>query len=98
MTQFKKLAAPSFVILLGLGLVGGAALAQSTSSNGPIEVSANDLVYDPAAGVSTLVGNASVAQDGAVLRAPRIRVTYLRGTNGSNGHENGSLNFSMRRF
>ena len=85
MTQFKNLAIPSFAILLGLGLMGGAALAQTSSSNGPIEVSANDLVYDPAAGVSTLVGNASVAQDGAVLRAPRIRVTYLRGTNQSNG-------------
>lgn len=85
MTQLKYLAAPSFVILLGLGVVGGSALAQATSGNGPIEVSANDLVYDPAAGVSTLVGNASVAQDGAVLRAPRIRVTYLRGPNGSNG-------------
>ena len=86
MTQFKNLVLPSFVILLGFGLVGGAALAQSSNSNGPIEVSANDLVYDPAAGVSTLVGNASVAQDGAVIRAPRIRVTYLRGTNGSNGN------------
>jgi lipopolysaccharide export system protein LptA len=85
MTQFKKLAAPSFMILLGLGFVGSTALAQATSGNGPIEVSANDLVYDPAAGVSTLVGNASVAQDGAVLRAPRIRVTYLRGSNGNNG-------------
>jgi lipopolysaccharide export system protein LptA len=85
MTQLKKLAVPGFVILLGLGLLGSGALAQSTSSNGPIEVSANDLVYDPVAGVSTLVGNASVAQDGAVLRAPRIRVTYLRGANGSTG-------------
>jgi len=85
MTQLKKIVAPGFVILLGLGLVGGTALAQATNGNGPIEVSANDLTYDPAAGVSTLVGNASVAQDGAVLRAPRIRVTYLRGSNGANG-------------
>lgn len=85
MTQLKKFAAPGFIMLLGLGLVGGTALAQATSGNGPIEVSANDLVYDPAAGVSTLVGNASVAQDGAVLRAPRIRVTYLKGANGANG-------------
>lgn len=85
MTQLKILAAPGLLILLGLGLAGGTALAQATSGNGPIEVAADDLVYDPAAGVSTLVGNASVAQDGAVLRAPRIRVTYLRGTGATNG-------------
>jgi lipopolysaccharide export system protein LptA len=58
-------------------------VAQISGGNGPVEVSANDLSYDPAAGVSILVGNAAVSQDGSVLRAPRIRVTYLSGTSGN---------------
>ena len=61
----------------GSGLLSTPVIAQAGSSGGPIAISAKDLVYDPAAGVSTLVGNASVSQDGAVLRAPRIRITYL---------------------
>ncbi|GBF59266.1 lipopolysaccharide export system protein LptA [Candidatus Phycosocius bacilliformis] len=85
MTQLKTLVAPGLLLLLGLGLAGGTAWAQANSGNGPVEVAADDLVYDPEAGVSILVGNASVAQDGAVLRAPRIRVTYLRGTGATNG-------------
>ncbi len=67
-------------------LVGGFALAQSArSGGGPVEVAAQDLTFDPASGVTILTGNASVTQDGAVLRAPRIRVTYLRGRGGATG-------------
>ena len=36
--------------------------------------------------MTLLTGNASVVQDGAVLRAPRIRVTYLRGASGATGN------------
>ncbi|GIU66439.1 LptA/OstA family protein [Candidatus Phycosocius spiralis] len=80
---------PTFFILLVLALSGSnfmstPSFAQASSRGGPIEISANDLVYDPEAGFSTLVGNASVSQDGAVLRAPRIRITYVRSANGSN--------------
>ena len=76
----------TFVAALGLfGVIANAAYAQISGGGGPVEVSANDLTYDPSTGVSILVGNAAVSQDGAVLRAPRIRVTYLRGAAGSNG-------------
>jgi lipopolysaccharide export system protein LptA len=72
--------------ILTLGL-GGVALAQGTrSSGGPVEVAAQDLSFDPSSGVTILTGNASVTQDGAVLRAPRIRVTYLRGAGGATGN------------
>jgi lipopolysaccharide export system protein LptA len=69
-------------------LIGGVAFAQQAarSSGGPIEVAANDLSYDPASGTTLLNGNASVTQDGAVLRAPRIRVTYLRNSGGGTGN------------
>lgn len=68
-------------------LVATIAVAQvARSSGGPVEVAAQDLTYDPTNGVTTLVGNASVTQDGAVLRAPRIRVTYLRGSSGATGN------------
>jgi lipopolysaccharide export system protein LptA len=87
-------------VLAGLGTVAGIsaivgtcaliatmAMAQGVrSGGGPVEVAAQDLTYDPASGVTTLVGNASVTQDGAVLRAPRIRVTYLRGAGGATGN------------
>lgn len=66
---------------------GGAALAQvARSGGGPVEVAAQDLSFDPASGVTILTGNASVTQDGSVLRAPRIRVTYLRGSGGATGN------------
>jgi lipopolysaccharide export system protein LptA len=66
---------------------GGFALAQAArTGGGPVEVAAQDLSFDPASGVTILTGNASVTQDGAILRAPRIRVTYLRGANGANGN------------
>ncbi len=72
--------------ILTLGL-GGVALAQGArSSGGPVEVAAQDLSFDPSSGVTILTGNASVTQDGAVLRAPRIRVTYLRGAGGATGN------------
>jgi lipopolysaccharide export system protein LptA len=69
-------------------LVGGIALGQQAprASGGPVEVAANDLSFDPASGVTVLTGNASVTQDGAVLRAPRIRVTYLRNSSGATGN------------
>jgi lipopolysaccharide export system protein LptA len=70
-----------------LVLVGGVALGQQTrTSGGPVEVAAQDLSFDPASGVTILTGNASVTQDGAVLRAPRIRVTYLRNASGATGN------------
>ncbi len=73
--------------VFGTALVTGGAVAQQAarSSNGPVEVAAQDLVYDPTNGQTILTGNASVTQDGAVLRAPRIRVTYLRGAGGATG-------------
>ncbi|NJR20621.1 MAG: hypothetical protein HC777_03700 [Hyphomonadaceae bacterium] len=58
---------------------------QAGRTGGPIEVAAQDLSFDPTNSVTILTGNASVTQDGAVLRAPRIRVTYLRGAGGSTG-------------
>jgi lipopolysaccharide export system protein LptA len=69
-------------------LLGGAALGQQAarSSGGPVEVAAQDLSFDPTSGVTLLTGNASVTQDGAVLRAPRIRVTYLRNASGATGN------------
>jgi lipopolysaccharide export system protein LptA len=69
-------------------LVGSFALGQQAprTSGGPVEVAANDLSFDPASGVTILTGNASVTQDGAVLRAPRIRVTYLRTPGGGTGN------------
>jgi lipopolysaccharide export system protein LptA len=67
-------------------VLGGAVWAQAARSNsGPIEVAAQDLSYDPGNGVTILTGNASVTQDGSVLRAPRIRVTYLRSGSGFTG-------------
>jgi lipopolysaccharide export system protein LptA len=79
--------------LLGAGaffaafvMVGGLAMAQKGVGGGPVEVAAQDLSFDPANGVTILTGNASVTQDGAVLRAPRIRVTYLRGAAGATGN------------
>jgi lipopolysaccharide transport protein LptA len=81
---------PLFIVALltapGVGLLSAPASAQTGSGGGPIAISANDLAYDPEAGVSTLVGNASVSQDGAVLRAPRIRVTYLRTSKSGTGN------------
>ena len=81
---------PLFMIALlsagGSGLLSTSAFAQAGGSGGPIAISANNLAYDPEAGVSTLVGNASVSQDGAVLRAPRIRVTYLRASKSGTGN------------
>lgn len=72
---------------LALVAIGGAAFAQQAGrSGGPIEVAAQDLSFDPSASVTILTGNASVTQDGSVLRAPRIRVTYLRGSGGSTGN------------
>lgn len=69
-------------------LVGTFAMGQQTprASGGPVEVAANDLSFDPTSGVTILTGNASVTQDGAVLRAPRIRVTYLRTAGGGTGN------------
>jgi lipopolysaccharide export system protein LptA len=68
-------------------LLGGFGFAQQANrSGGPIEVAANDLTYDPTSGVTLLTGNASVTQDGSVLRAPRIRVTYLRNSGGGTGN------------
>jgi lipopolysaccharide export system protein LptA len=68
-------------------LVGGIALGQQArSTGGPVEVAAQDLSFDPTSGVTILTGNASVTQDGAVLRAPRIRVTYLRNSSGATGN------------
>jgi lipopolysaccharide export system protein LptA len=75
-------------IFFGTALIASAAIAQQvarTTSNGPVEVAAQDLVYDPSNGQTILTGNASVTQDGAVLRAPRIRVTYLKGAGGATG-------------
>ena len=81
---------PLFIVaLLTVGstsLLSKPAFAQAGSGGGPIAISANNLAYDPEAGVSTLVGNASVSQDGAVLRAPRIRVTYLRTSKSGTGN------------
>jgi lipopolysaccharide export system protein LptA len=89
MNQIIKLRAPLLTAagLLAL-LVSGVALAQSgaRSGGGPVEVAAQDLSYDPTNGVTILTGNASVTQDGTVLRAPRIRVTYLRGPSGATGN------------
>jgi lipopolysaccharide export system protein LptA len=81
--KFTIMAAAVSVILLG-----GAALSQQAarSSGGPVEVAAQDLSFDPSSGVTILTGNASVTQDGAVLRAPRIRVTYLRNSSGATGN------------
>jgi lipopolysaccharide export system protein LptA len=72
---------------LGSLVIAGTALAQQSpgTTNGPVEVAAQDLVYDPTNGQTILTGNASVTQDGAVLRAPRIRVTYLRNSGGGTG-------------
>jgi lipopolysaccharide export system protein LptA len=69
-------------------LLGGYSFAQQSprSTGGPIEVAANDLSYDPTSGVTILTGNASVTQDGTVLRAPSIRVTYLRNSGGGTGN------------
>jgi lipopolysaccharide export system protein LptA len=68
-------------------LVAGLAFAQvGRPGGGPVEVAAQDLSYDPTNGVTILTGNASVTQDGSVLRAPRIRVTYLRGSSGTSGN------------
>jgi lipopolysaccharide export system protein LptA len=89
----KTLSKKLFVGAMGLGLIGivigvsGVASAQQAArSGGPVEVAAQDLAYDPASLVTILTGNASVTQDGAVLRAPRIRVTYLRGAGGASGN------------
>jgi lipopolysaccharide transport protein LptA len=82
MTRAIPLLIAALLIAGGSSLLSAPAFAQAGSSSGPIAISANDLTYDPAAGLSTLVGNASVSQDGAVLRAPRIRVTYLRTSKG----------------
>ena len=71
-------------LALGIVVMGGVAVAQTgRGGGGPVEVAANDLSYDPSSGVTILSGNASVTQDGAVLRAPRIRVTYLRAGGGA---------------
>lgn len=79
-------AAITTTLFLALGTM---ALAQGVrTGGGPVEVSAQDLSFDPTSGVTILTGNASVTQDGAVLRAPRIRVTYLRGPNGAIGDIN----------
>jgi lipopolysaccharide export system protein LptA len=81
--KYTIMAAAVSVILLG-----GAALSQQAAraSGGPVEVAAQDLSFDPSSGVTILTGNASVTQDGAVLRAPRIRVTYLRNSSGATGN------------
>jgi lipopolysaccharide export system protein LptA len=78
----------SIVALVSAGaLLGGIALGQQArTTGGPVEVAAQDLSFDPASGVTILTGNASVTQDGAVLRAPRIRVTYLRNASGATGN------------
>ncbi len=85
MTRIISLVSIALLALIGSSLSNTRAFAQTNSGGGPIEISAKDLVYDPEAGVSTLVGNASVSQDGAVLRAPRIRVTYARTPKGGTG-------------
>jgi lipopolysaccharide export system protein LptA len=83
--KFNK--APVVAAVIGAIVVASAAWAQTSprSTNGPVEVAAQDLVYDPTSGQTILTGNASVTQDGAVLRAPRIRVTYLRNSGGGTG-------------
>jgi lipopolysaccharide export system protein LptA len=87
MEHNSSLKALAFVCAASAVFVGGVALAQAArSSGGPVEVAAQDLSFDPSSGVTILTGNASVTQDGAVLRAPRIRVTYLRGSGGATGN------------
>jgi lipopolysaccharide export system protein LptA len=77
----------ALVMALGLLTLSGFAMAQAArTGGGPVEVAAQDLSFDPSTGVTTLIGNASVTQDGAILRAPRIRVTYLRNANGTTGN------------
>jgi lipopolysaccharide export system protein LptA len=75
---------------VGMGacvMIAGVAMAQvGRTGGGPVEVAAQDLSFDPSSGVTILTGNASVTQDGSVLRAPRIRVTYLRGAGGVTGN------------
>jgi lipopolysaccharide export system protein LptA len=81
---FRTLA---FLCAASAVLAGSIAVAQAgRASGGPVEVAAQDLSFDPSTGVTILTGNASVTQDGAVLRAPRIRVTYLRGSGGFTGN------------
>jgi lipopolysaccharide export system protein LptA len=75
----------SVMALGALGLSGAALAQQAARSGGPVEVAAQDLAFDPSSSVTILTGNASVTQDGAVLRAPRIRVTYLRNASGGTG-------------
>ncbi|MEN9856079.1 MAG: hypothetical protein RLZZ157_1205 [Pseudomonadota bacterium] len=82
----KALATLALVVQPSLGLAQTPAQTLApTRGGGPVEVSAQDLSYDPANGVTILTGNASVTQDGSVLRAPRIRVTYVRGKTGFTG-------------
>jgi lipopolysaccharide export system protein LptA len=78
---------PIIVLATASALIGSIAIAQQArTGGGPVEVAAQDLSFDPSNGVTILTGNASVTQDGAVLRAPRIRVTYLRNSSGATGN------------
>ena len=87
MKQKLSMTVTIWVGSIGAFMLGSLALAQvGRSGGGPIEVAAQDLSFDPGNGVTLLTGNASVVQDGAVLRAPRIRVTYLRGASGATGN------------
>lgn len=87
MSQNPRLKAAALSCSALAVVCGGLAMAQvARSGGGPVEVAAQDLSFDPASGVTILTGNASVTQDGSVLRAPRIRVTYLRGSGGATGN------------
>lgn len=70
----------------GLAGLGPASLsAQARPTGGPIEIAADSFEYDPSTRTSLLSGNASVSQNGGVLRAARIRVAHLPGADGATG-------------
>jgi lipopolysaccharide export system protein LptA len=59
--------------------------AQAQRGSGPIEISANDIDMQPQQRLALLTGNAAVIQDGAILRASRIRITYAGTPSGDMG-------------
>jgi lipopolysaccharide export system protein LptA len=73
--------------MIGFMLIAlpGLVFAQSGRGSGPIEITANDIDMQPQQRVALLTGNAAVIQDGAILRAARIRITYTGTPSGDMG-------------
>ena len=81
--MLKKIGLPLLVIGIGAGIISFA-YAQTTG-NGPIQINADSVDYQPQNNLTIVSGNAEVIQDGSALRSASFKIYSAASNNGQAG-------------